>query len=82
MRAVSLVLFAWTLVASKVHDCIPSSLFVVYKPLVFREREFTVLNIGGVRIGSFQTKIIEALASIRASGSTCCKGRTLKLTNP
>ena len=43
---------------------------------------FTVLNIGGVSIGSFWSKIILAVASIRKRLLTCSLALTEKVTNP
>ena len=42
----------------------------------------TVLNIGGVSIGSFWSKMIVAIASIRERLLTCCLGLTVNVTYP
>ena len=42
----------------------------------------TVLKMGGVSMGSFWSKIMDALASILGRGPSSCLARTVKVTKP
>ena len=42
----------------------------------------TVLKMGGVSIGSFWSKMIDALASMVGRSPSCCLALTVKVTKP
>lgn len=42
----------------------------------------TVLKMGGVSMGSFWSKMMDALASTLGRSPSCCLARTVKVTKP